>query len=819
MKIEINSFRGMAPRVTPRALPDNAAQDATNARLQTGDLEAWRQFALTKTLVNTPPVESIYLLNDKWLSWGSDVDVARSTVSGDTSFRAYLTGPGEYAQPRFTNYALATTGAEPFPVTTRPLGVPAPESAPTLQIGVDPNPTTFSMDVLDEGDVLATSWTVSSPRIGTTYATVTQSSFGGDRTYLATYDENHNQGEQAFAYRNFGVGKALVVIAEAQFAITGDTAYRQAILNIQCDQDGNGVQVRYQQGVLYILQATAFSPFGAAQLATVAAPGVVSGVFHMLRGQVVTNSDGTKTVTAELSLGSAQIASVVATTTFGSGDYCGIANGTPDDSGSQFQTHYTLVHVQASGSTSYTPTNVATGYVYTFVNDLGQESAPSPASATIRRPDGISVTVTTPTAVPSGVRVDYGINVKRIYRAVTGSTGTIFRFVAEVPLATAGYVDVLTDSDLGEALQSELWALPPDDLKGILALPNGVMVGFRANQVCFSAQNQPHAWPVEYRLNTDTAIVGIGNIDNTVVIGTESFPYLATGNDPAAYSMSKLEAQQACVSKQSVAYVLGIGVVFATPDGLLAVLGNGQVQNLTRGIFTRQQWEALAPETIRAYSHDNIYFFFYDLGSNGRAGYALDMTPDGFGLISLAFFATAMYADPLTDKLYLVLTEDNEPADVYLPLPSTAPDLVVEGDANFGGVQLLLHGEGSNGSTDIQDSSNFSRVPTITGAVVISTAHSKFGGGSVFSPAAQSALAYAASTGFANQPPFTIEFFIRVQSFGAGGAYLMATGAGVQTGYFNFNSSGSLAYTNGVSGSFGTLALNTWYHVAVSVAG
>src|SRR5574341_908620 len=613
MKIEPTSFRGMAPRVTPRALPANAARDATNARLQTGDLEAWRQFALTKTLANAPPVESIYLLNDKWLSWGSDVDVARSTVSGDTSFRAYLTGPDEYAQPRFTNYALATTGSEPFPVTTRPLGVPAPESAPTLEIGVDPSPTTFSVDVLDEGDALATSWTVSSPRTGSTYATVTQSSFGGDQTYLATYDENHNQGEQAFAYRNFGVANALVVIAEAQFAIVGDTSFRQAILNIQCDQDGNGVQVRYQQGVLYILQATAFSPFGVAQLATVAAPGVVDGVFHTLRGQVVTNSDGTKTVTAELSLGSAQIASVVATNTFGSGDYCGISNGVPDDSGSQFQTHYTLVHVQASGSTNYTPVNVATSYVYTFVNDLGQESAPSPASATILRPDGISVTVTTPTAVPSGVSVDYGINVKRIYRAVTGSTGTIFRFVAEVPLATAGYVDVLTDSDLGEALQSELWALPPDDLKGILALPNGVMVGFRANQVCFSAQNQPHAWPVEYRLNTDTTVVGIGNIDNTVVIGTESFPYLATGNDPAAYSMSKLEAQQACVSKQSVAYVLGIGVVFATPDG--------------------------------------------------------------FGLISLAFFATAMYADPLTDKLYVVLTEDSEPTEVYLPLPSTAPAL------------------------------------------------------------------------------------------------------------------------------------------------
>lgn len=65
--------------------------------------------------------------------------------------------------------------------------------------------------------------------------------------------------------------------------------------------------------------------------------------------------------------------------------------------------------VRASGSTGYVPANLATNYVYTFVNDLGEESAPSEASATILRPDGISVTVTTPVVVPSGVSSDYAI--------------------------------------------------------------------------------------------------------------------------------------------------------------------------------------------------------------------------------------------------------------------------------------------------------------------------------------------------------------------------------------------------------------------------
>jgi hypothetical protein len=54
-------------------------------------------------------------------------------------------------------------------------------------------------------------------------------------------------------------------------------------------------------------------------------------------------------------------------------------------------------------------------------------------------------------------------------------------------------------------------------------------------------------------------------------------------------------------------------------------------------------------------------------------GYALDMKASGFGLIALSYHAKAAHAPPLTDKLYLVLDEVNEPAEVYLVLPSTAP--------------------------------------------------------------------------------------------------------------------------------------------------
>ena len=161
MKVTLSNPRGEEPRLASHLLPDNAAQAAVGTRLLTGDITAWQQFSSVKTLATPAPVRTIYLLKDKWLSWGVNVDVARGIVPGDDTYRIYLTAPSLYSQPRWTNYSLATTGSEPYPVATRPLGVPNPDAAPTLTVGVDTTATTFSVDITDNGDQLATSWTIS----------------------------------------------------------------------------------------------------------------------------------------------------------------------------------------------------------------------------------------------------------------------------------------------------------------------------------------------------------------------------------------------------------------------------------------------------------------------------------------------------------------------------------------------------------------------------------------------------------------------------------------------------------------------------------
>jgi hypothetical protein len=412
-------------------------------------------------------------------------------------------------------------------------------------------------------------------------------------------------------YRNFGSENCNVFRMAFDFNMLSGTGYGMVGVNVQNTSVGDGIQVLWLSDAGLAIQiADSWLYPGGGALAVNAAVGLAAGTWYTCEITVLANSDGTQTVTASVSLGSAEIGSVSTTGTFNIGGYSGFAGCV--NTGASAVTFYDNIVVQGSGATGYTPISTATSYVYTYVNDIGEESAPSFASTTVLRPDGVSITVTTPTTTPSGTDPDYDIETKRIYRAVTGATGTYFRFVAEIALTTADYVDSLPDTELGEALDSEGWDLPPTGLKGLLALPNGVMAGFVGNQLCFSAQNHPHAWPTAYRLTVDTDIVAIGNIDTTVVLGTEAFPYLAIGTSPDAYSMTKLEVPQACVAKRSLAYLIGTGVVFASPDGLIAVAGNGNVRNLTSSVFTREQWQALVPESIVGVAHDDVYHFFYD---------------------------------------------------------------------------------------------------------------------------------------------------------------------------------------------------------------
>lgn len=301
-----------------------------------------------------------------------------------------------------------------------------------------------------------------------------------------------------------------------------------------------------------------------------------------------------------------------------------------------------------SGSTCDAADQESTVYVYTYVTGWGEEGPPSDPSAVVDRCDADTVTVS---GMDTGASGNYDWDVKRIYRAVTGAEGTEYQFVAEVGIATTSYDDDVDTADLGEVLPSATWSPPPDDLVGLTMLPNGIAAGFKGQDLYLSEAYLPHAWPTEYRQTLEHAIVGIGAFGQSLVVCTEGQPYIAQGTDPASYTAQQLPMEQGCSSKRSIVGIEG-GVIYASPDGLVQVGGQG-AQIITDAVMDREDWQALKPSSILGVYHDRRYFGFYDDGTT-KAGFIFDPRDPESGMTWIDLHATAAFSDLLTDTLYLV---------------------------------------------------------------------------------------------------------------------------------------------------------------------
>ena len=308
-------------------------------------------------------------------------------------------------------------------------------------------------------------------------------------------------------------------------------------------------------------------------------------------------------------------------------------------------------------------------YIVTYVTEWGEESAPSPVSQLAEVDENDVVTGSPPNPPPG-----YGITKFRYYRTNTGNTGAAFQFVDEVAFAAAslagGATTQVTDTkkstELGEVCPTLTWLPPPyrvdtassaspkppkganPYMRGLIGMPNGIMLGFFDNTLCPSESYVPYAYPVEYQMTTEYPIVGIGVFGQTAVVTTHGNPYFCTGSDPASLSLQKIETPQACVSAESIASSDG-GVIYASPDGLCMASGQG-VQLITENHFTHEDWTKLNPASIVGEIHEFTYYFMYNNGAQGC--YALHI---GTGkLTTVDVVGAAFYADMLTDRLYAV---------------------------------------------------------------------------------------------------------------------------------------------------------------------
>lgn len=308
----------------------------------------------------------------------------------------------------------------------------------------------------------------------------------------------------------------------------------------------------------------------------------------------------------------------------------------------------------------------STSYVYTFVSSYGEEGPPSAASTVITTDDNAVITVSNLSTAGAKSNNNFGSSAgtKRIYRSNTGSNTTAFQFVAEVAMATTSYDDTSDNDELAEVIPSYYWVAPPDDdtnvypdgpMKGLTALPNGIMAGFTGKRICFSEPFLPHAWPTSYRTAIEDNIVGMKAVGNGLIVTTEGSPYLVAGSDPASMSAIKIESTQACLSKTSMVD-MGQYVIYAGAEGLVAAAGT-DVQIITEGLISPDQWQSTYyPSTINATLWKGRYLGFYNTGS-GFGGFIFDPRGGKNALTSLTASALirGTFTDPDDGNAYLII--------------------------------------------------------------------------------------------------------------------------------------------------------------------
>ena len=147
-------------------------------------------------------------------------------------------------------------------------------------------------------------------------------------------------------------------------------------------------------------------------------------------------------------------------------------------------------------------------------------------------------------------------------------------------------------------------------------------------------------------------------------------------------------------------------------------------------------------------------------------------------------------------------------------------------------VKLLLHGEGADASTTIKDSSPSHKTVTAKGNAQIDTAQKVLGSASILFDGTGDYVSLDDSDDWYFSGDFTIDFRIRFASLPSASQYMHIMGqlesASKRWYIYIYNNAGTyrLHYTAGDNSntiafnrSFSSLAVNTWYHLAVTRAG
>lgn len=292
-------------------------------------------------------------------------------------------------------------------------------------------------------------------------------------------------------------------------------------------------------------------------------------------------------------------------------------------------------------------TAISTVYAVTFVNRWGEEGDKSLPSPEITFKLGQAVKLgNLGRDANEAILAEYdSVSAYRVYRVDEGET----RFVGQGSITTNTFTEN-TANELGELFTTEDYVPPPEDMKGLHVMANGVALGFSGSTVYVSEPYQLNVWPHSFPVQSP--IVAVSSFDNTAVVLTTGYPEVASIYDPQNISAATLTEREPCVSITSVVQGAG-GVIYAAPSGLFYI-GPGGGQMLTKDHFDEKQWQALSPETFHAAYRDGEYYGFHESPTAEGRCLILDTRETNAVIRQLSQYASATHVLRGTDDMFLV---------------------------------------------------------------------------------------------------------------------------------------------------------------------
>jgi hypothetical protein len=678
-------FRGERPAVDARLLNRTEAQIAENVKLWRGVLEPWKSPQSVQASVLGSALQSIYRYHPPtgaatWMQWDIDVDVARSSVAGSSEL--YWTGDGE---PKIGDQSSIESGS---PYYDHDLGVPAPVAAPS--IAAIAQSELVGGDVVDIQPVLEAGGVIGNQGVP---ASVT------NRQPYSVEGAIDTNGLMRFLVRvnmDFAQRKAYTTNVTVQVEMDPATASKNSgtvifnevvILGLPKNTSGRNVWT------------TADYPESQYTFTYSPPPGEHTFRLWTEHGFKSTSDGGTpdnreQYLVIDAADGKLLVTLDTASHGLEAGDriqFSGVAgtgtldlmNSTPFTIDSVSGADIVIDAPGISGVYDNDPAatwipifddveRVPRNYVYTNVATLGShdmESAPSPASQLINVSDGEAVDLSGFSEPPSDGRPYSKIY---IYRLGVGVTQDGFFFVGEINVATWDFdTDVFTDAvrgvELGRALPSQYtsntgllvrWDVPAAGMQGLIELPNGLYAAFLGKELMLSEPYQPHAWPVAYRRSMVDDIVALGAFGSTIVVSTKGRPVLVTGVDPGSMTEEQIETAYPNLSKRGMVD-LGYGVTYPSQRGQ-ALISYGDARIVTDDLFDDDTWKNLNPSSFNAVKYGNRYMWFFTDVDDVDRGYIFDPNDPLATLTRLTSYSNAIWSDPQTDELFLVLDEGGE---------------------------------------------------------------------------------------------------------------------------------------------------------------